>query len=158
MAVPARLLVEVNIVLQDITKFWISASSQFGACEERNGRFYAQISVEDQNARLKRVKRVPLEGAQIDRNAANHAESTAVRRAGQTPGYQGRTNGGLINRGRGRQADARGASAAALNLVLYSNNCPIMESSICWTLRAALGCLFLTSNRFLWTMEKIRAT
>ena len=30
---------------------------------ERNGRYYAQITVEDANTGLKRVKRVPLEGA-----------------------------------------------------------------------------------------------
>jgi len=30
---------------------------------QRNGRYYAQITVEDANTGIKRIKRVPLEGA-----------------------------------------------------------------------------------------------
>ena len=36
---------------------------------ERNGRDYAQLTVEDQNTGLQQVKRVPLEGATTDAQA-----------------------------------------------------------------------------------------
>ncbi|HUA64392.1 MAG TPA: tyrosine-type recombinase/integrase [Alphaproteobacteria bacterium] len=53
---------------------------------ERNGRYYAQITVEDQTTGLKRVKRVPLEGATTSAQAvAKFQELLTQRRKGAPP-------------------------------------------------------------------------
>ena len=53
---------------------------------ERNGRYYAQITVEDQNTGLKQVKRVPLEGATTNAQAvAKFQELLTQRRKGALP-------------------------------------------------------------------------
>jgi integrase len=53
---------------------------------ERNGRYYAQITVEDQNTGLKQVKRVPLEGATTSAQAvAKFQELLTQRRKGALP-------------------------------------------------------------------------
>jgi hypothetical protein len=53
---------------------------------ERNGRYYAQITVEDQNTGLKQVKRVPLEGASTNAQAvAKFQELLTQRRKGALP-------------------------------------------------------------------------
>ena len=53
---------------------------------ERNGRYYAQITVEDLHSGLKRVKRVPLEGAATDPQAvAKFQELLTHRRKGSLP-------------------------------------------------------------------------
>jgi len=53
---------------------------------ERNGRYYAQITVEDANTGLKRVKRVPLEGATTSAQAvAKFQELLTERRKGALP-------------------------------------------------------------------------
>jgi len=53
---------------------------------ERNGRYYAQITVEDLNTGLKRVKRVPLEGASTSAQAvAKFQELLTQRRKGALP-------------------------------------------------------------------------
>jgi len=53
---------------------------------ERNGRYYAQITVEDQNTGLKQVKRVPLEGATTNAQAvAKFQELLTQRRKGSLP-------------------------------------------------------------------------
>ena len=52
----------------------------------RNGRYYAQISVEDPTTGIKRVKRVPLEGAGTDAQAvAKFQELLTQRRKGALP-------------------------------------------------------------------------
>ena len=53
---------------------------------ERNGRYYAQITVEDSTTGMKRVKRVPLEGASTDAQAvAKFQELLTQRRKGALP-------------------------------------------------------------------------
>ena len=53
---------------------------------ERNGRYYAQITVEDQVTGIKRVKRVPLEGAGTSAQAvAKFQELLTQRRKGALP-------------------------------------------------------------------------
>jgi integrase len=53
---------------------------------ERNGRYYAQLAVEDQVTGIKRVKRVPLEGAASDAQAvAKLQELLTQRRKGALP-------------------------------------------------------------------------
>jgi integrase len=53
---------------------------------ERNGRYYAQITVEDQVTGIKRVKRVPLEGVTTDAQAvAKLQELLTQRRKGALP-------------------------------------------------------------------------
>jgi integrase len=53
---------------------------------ERNGRYYAQISVEDQVTGIKRVKRVPLEGAATNAQAvAKYHELLTQRHKGALP-------------------------------------------------------------------------
>jgi integrase len=53
---------------------------------ERNGRYYAQITVEDQNTGFKQVKRVPLEGATTNAQAiAKFQELLTQRRKGSLP-------------------------------------------------------------------------
>ena len=53
---------------------------------ERNGRYYAQITVEDLNTGIKRVKRVPLEGAATNAQAvAKLQELLTQRRKGALP-------------------------------------------------------------------------
>ena len=53
---------------------------------ERNGRYYAQITVEDTNTGIKRVKRVPLEGASTSAQAvAKFQELLTQRRKGALP-------------------------------------------------------------------------
>jgi integrase len=53
---------------------------------ERNGRFYAQITVEDQTTGVKRVKRVPLEGATTNAQAvAKFHELLTQRSKGALP-------------------------------------------------------------------------
>ncbi len=53
---------------------------------QRNGRYYAQITIEDQNTGLKGVKRVPLEGATTNAQAvAKFQEMLTQRRKGSLP-------------------------------------------------------------------------
>jgi integrase len=53
---------------------------------ERNGRFYAQITIEDQTTGIKQVKRVPLEGVTTDAQAvAKLQELLTQRRKGTLP-------------------------------------------------------------------------
>src|SRR5450755_433434 len=53
---------------------------------ERNGRYYAQLTVEDQVTGIKRVKRVPLEGVSTDAQAvAKLQELLTQRRKGMLP-------------------------------------------------------------------------
>jgi len=53
---------------------------------QRNGRYYAQITVEDSNTGIKRVKRVPLEGASTNAQAvAKFQELLTQRRKGALP-------------------------------------------------------------------------
>lgn len=53
---------------------------------ERNGRYYAQITVEDQHTGLKRVKRVPLEGATTNAQAVGKFQELLTnRRKGSLP-------------------------------------------------------------------------
>jgi len=53
---------------------------------ERNGRYYAQITVEDANTGLKQVKRVPLEGARTSAQAiAKFQDLLTQRRKGSLP-------------------------------------------------------------------------
>jgi integrase len=53
---------------------------------ERNGRYYAQITVEDANTGIKQVKRVPLEGATTNAQAvAKFQELLTQRRKGALP-------------------------------------------------------------------------
>ncbi|MGA3181303.1 MAG: tyrosine-type recombinase/integrase [Verrucomicrobiota bacterium] len=53
---------------------------------ERNGRYYAQITVEDPNSGVKQVKRVPLEGAASDAQAvAKYQDLLTQRRKGALP-------------------------------------------------------------------------
>lgn len=52
----------------------------------RNGRYYAQLTIEDELTGLKRVKRVPLEGAMTTAQARDHLEELRVgRRKGELP-------------------------------------------------------------------------
>ncbi len=53
---------------------------------QRNGRYYAQITIEDQNTGLKSVKRVPLEGVSTDaQGVAKLQELLTQRRKGSLP-------------------------------------------------------------------------
>src|SRR5277367_1391068 len=53
---------------------------------ERNGRYYAQLTVEDQQTGIKQVKRVPLEGVSTDAQAvAKLQELLTQRRKGALP-------------------------------------------------------------------------
>src|SRR5208283_3405251 len=53
---------------------------------ERNGRYYAQLTVEDQVTGIKQVKRVPLEGVATDAQAvAKLQELLTQRRKGALP-------------------------------------------------------------------------
>ena len=53
---------------------------------ERNGRYYAQLTIEDQITGLKKVKRVPMEGVKTDAEAvAKLQELLTQRRKGALP-------------------------------------------------------------------------
>src|SRR5688572_29334435 len=53
---------------------------------QRNGRYYAQVTIEDQHTGFKQVKRVPLEGAATDAQAvAKFQELLTQRRKGSLP-------------------------------------------------------------------------
>src|ERR1700733_2448109 len=56
---------------------------------ERNGRYYAQLTVEDQTTGIKQVKRVPLEGVTTEAQAvAKLQELLTQRRKGALPVLQ----------------------------------------------------------------------
>src|SRR5664279_20954 len=53
---------------------------------ERNGRYYAQLTIEDQITGIKQVKRVPMEGVSTDAQAvAKLQELLTQRRKGSLP-------------------------------------------------------------------------
>ncbi len=53
---------------------------------ERNGRYYAQLTVEDQVTGIKQIKRVPMEGVSTDAQAvAKLQELLTQRRKGSLP-------------------------------------------------------------------------